>query len=115
MTAFFPVFLLITIPGELSFRRRLVQSRESFDYAAVYFQSAADFATSPIVFLSGLLTIVSVAYFFFCMIAVMRTVHDVGRLRGFLIVAIGSVGWLAASALVEIPTSQMFWQAFQDK
>ena len=112
MTAFVPLQLILTIPGESALRRLLLESKSPPDLE--FYQRLAPAVTGSFgAVTSSVIAAAAFSYFFFALVSALRTVHLVGRIRGFFICTAGLIGRVTVFALVEAPTLQLFWQAFR--
>jgi len=112
MSAFRPLILIVTAPSEFVARRMVLDSPD-VGGAAFYQRALPALASSPRATVLLILALAANCYFFFALVSAFRAVHAVSRIRAFFIVAVGLVGWVAISSLVEVPAFQALWQSFK--
>ena len=111
MTAFYPIISLVSIPAALFINREMIHGVDTSSLS-FYLKISDTLFSRPPMFLSTLLLLLATMYFFFSMVSAMRTVHQVGRFRAFLIAATGFAVMFTTVPFIEAPAVQMLWVAF---
>lgn len=113
MTAFSPLITLVSAPAQGVVTRRAAASGENVISVAFYLDFMNEILSSPVTTIGlGFLLVVSI-YYFFCMVAAIRVVHQTGRVRAFMITSLGFAATMLLAAFLGITIFQNFWQAFR--
>jgi hypothetical protein len=114
MIAFIPILSVISLPLG-SIIHKLVFDIADHTSCSFYQRYVMELTNSPAAKISLYATLVFFVYYFFCWVSAFRAVHQIGRVRSFLAVAISISAWAAVSGLIEAPIFRLFWHAFEKK
>ena len=112
LTAFQPLLCLLGIPFTVVVERRMIEGMYPLTDESLV-RLLQEVLERPAVVVSSVLTLSAIVYYFVASVTAFRTVHHLGRLRGFWIVFFGELGCWALAAGVKIPLTQSLSEAFK--